>query len=213
MIAIIDYGMGNLRSVEKAFLSMNYPAVITSDPEVVLNADRAILPGVGAFADCFDGLLNSGLHDATLAFIASGRPFMGICVGMQMLFEKSYEFGIHEGLGHFSGVVRKFPDEIVAEGMKIPHMGWNTVKKCIDHPLLDGIEDNAYFYFVHSYYVDTPDTSIVAASCEYGVPFTAMAVRGNVAATQFHPEKSQKNGITLLRNFAEWTPLPAEAAE
>jgi len=205
MIAVIDYGMGNLRSVEKALQSLGYDAKITSDVDEVLNADRAVLPGVGAFADCKAGLEESGLKDAVLKFIDSGKPFLGICVGMQLLFEKSYEFGEHEGLGIFKGVVRKFPDDLPEKGMKIPQMGWNQVKKRADHPILEGIETGDYLYFVHSYCAkaDEPEAEVLA--CEYGVEFTAMVAKGNVAATQFHPEKSQKLGVNILKNFATWT--------
>jgi len=204
MIAVIDYGMGNLRSVEKALQSLGYNAKITSDPDEVIKADRAILPGVGAFADCRMGLKESGLEEASLEFIKSGRPFLGICVGMQMLFEKDYEFGEHEGLRYFKGAVSKFPDEIVKQGMKIPQMGWNTIIKKFDHPLLDGVSTGDYFYFVHSYRAMSENPQAEALTCDYGGEFTAMAIRDNVAATQFHPEKSQKLGLHLLNNFAVW---------
>lgn len=204
MIAVIDYGMGNLRSVEKALQFLGYDAVITGDPETVLKAERAVLPGVGAFGDCYGGLVNSGLKDAVIEYIKSGRPFLGICVGMQLLFEKSLEFGEHEGLGIFKGVVQKFPEEITKQGMKIPHMGWNQVDKKFEHPLLDGIAPEDYFYFVHSYCVRAEEKGVEALSCNYGTDFTAMCIRDNVAATQFHPEKSQKLGVHLLKNFGEW---------
>ncbi|PLX66933.1 MAG: imidazole glycerol phosphate synthase subunit HisH [Denitrovibrio sp.] len=204
MISVIDYGMGNLKSVEKALQSLGYDAKITSNPEEVIKSDRAVLPGVGAFADCRKGLKESGLEEATLEFIKSGRPLLGICVGMQMLFEKDYEFGEHEGFGYFKGSVRKFPDEIVKQGMKIPQMGWNTIIKKFDHPLLEGVATGDYFYFVHSYRAMSENPQAEALTCDYGGEFTAMVIRDNVAATQFHPEKSQKLGLHLLNNFANW---------
>lgn len=204
MISVIDYGMGNLRSVEKALQSLGYDARITSDPETVLKSERAVLPGVGAFADCYKGLSDSGLKEAVLEYINSGRPMLGICVGMQLLFDKSLEFGEHEGLGVFKGTVKKFPDEIVKQGMKIPQMGWNMVDKKVNHPLLEGICTGDYFYFVHSYCVQAEDKGVEALSCSYGIDFSAMVIKDNVAATQFHPEKSQKMGIHLLKNFGEW---------
>lgn len=204
MIAVIDYGMGNLRSVQKSLEIIGQKAVITSSPEEVLKADRVVLPGVGAFGDCLDGLTKTGLKDAALEFIKKGKPFLGICVGMQMLFEKGYEFGEHDGLGIFKGEVKKFPDEIVAKGMKIPHMGWNTVTKKADHPVLKGIETGEHFYFVHSYFAKAERDGVELLECEYGVSFTAMAGRENIVATQFHPEKSQKLGLHLLENFCGW---------
>jgi glutamine amidotransferase len=204
VIAVIDYGMGNLRSVEKALVSLGYDAKITSDVDEVINADRAILPGVGAFADCRKGLQESGLEEAVLKFIESGKPLLGICVGMQMLFEKSYEFGEHEGLGYFKGSVRKFPEELLDRGLKIPQMGWNQIHKKINHPLLEGIKSGDYVYFVHSYCAKSENPEAEVATCEYGIEFTAMVARKNVAATQFHPEKSQKLGVQILENFANW---------
>ncbi|WP_022851430.1 imidazole glycerol phosphate synthase subunit HisH [Limisalsivibrio acetivorans] len=204
MIAVIDYGMGNLRSVQKALESLGYNAVVTSCPKEIIEADRAILPGVGAFGDCLAGLREMELYDATLRFIDTGKPFLGICVGMQMLFEKSYEFGEHEGIGLFKGSVKKFPDILLEKGMKIPHMGWSEIIIRKEHPLLKDIEDRSRFYFVHSYYAEADNSSSIAAECEYGVRFTAMAAKDNIAATQFHPEKSQKLGLQMLKNFGEW---------
>lgn len=204
MIAILDYEVGNLRSVEKAFQSLGYDAAVTPDPETALKADRLVLPGVGAFADCRRGLRESGLEEAVLEFIKSGRPLLGICVGMQMLFEKDYEFGEHEGFGYFKGSVRKFPDEIVKDGLKIPQMGWNQIIKKFEHPLLKGINTGDYFYFVHSYRAKSENPEAEALTCVYGDEFTAMVIKDNVAATQFHPEKSQKLGLHMLNNFAGW---------
>lgn len=206
MIAVLDYEVGNLRSVEKAFQSLGCDAKITSDPAEVIKADRIVLPGVGAFADCRRELAESGLEDAVWEFIKSGRPMLGICVGMQMLFEKDYEFGEHNGFGFFRGSVTKFPDEIVKQGLKIPQMGWNQVIKKFEHPLLDGISTGDYFYFVHSYRAKSENPEAEALTCDYGGEFTAMVIRDNVAATQFHPEKSQKLGLHLLKNFSRWEP-------
>ncbi|GAB1536103.1 imidazole glycerol phosphate synthase subunit HisH [Geovibrio sp. ADMFC3] len=204
-IAVIDYEAGNLRSVQKAFESLGYDAVVTSDASVIKSAHKVVLPGVGAFGDCVSGLEKAELKETVLDVISSGKPFFGICVGMQMLFEKSFEFGEHEGLGVFRGSVKKFPDEIVKKGMKIPHMGWNSLNITQkDHPVLKGINDGDMVYFVHSYYVQSEDRAVVAAECEYGVNFTAAAARDNVFATQFHPEKSQTTGLKLLKNFGEW---------
>ncbi|QAR31957.1 imidazole glycerol phosphate synthase subunit HisH [Geovibrio thiophilus] len=204
-IAIIDYEAGNLRSVQKAFESLGYDAAVTSDAGDIKSAAKVVLPGVGAFGDCVSGLERAGLRETVLGVIASGRPFLGICVGMQMLFDKSYEFGEHDGLGIFRGSVKKFPDEIVKQRMKIPHMGWNSLSiKQKNHPVLNGINDGDMVYFVHSYYVQSEDAAVIAAECDYGVTFTAAAARDNIFATQFHPEKSQTTGLRLLKNFGEW---------
>jgi len=184
--------------------SLGYDAVITSDPETVLSAERAILPGVGAFGDCLKGLKETGLYEAVEKYIASGKPMLGICVGMQMLFEKGYEFGEHDGFGFFKGDIKKFPDKLIKKGMKIPHMGWNKLKIENPHPVLKDVEDGSFVYFVHSFYAHNDLESSLAASCEYGISFTAMAARDNVVATQFHPEKSQEIGLKILKNFAEW---------
>ncbi|ADD69547.1 imidazole glycerol phosphate synthase, glutamine amidotransferase subunit [Denitrovibrio acetiphilus DSM 12809] len=204
MISVIDYEVGNLRSVEKALQSLGYDAKITSDPEDIRKSDRVILPGVGAFGDCRRELKESGLEESVVEFVATGRPVLGICVGMQMLFEKDYEFGEHDGFGYFKGSVRKFPDEIVKQGMKIPQIGWNQVIKKFEHPLLEGINTGDYFYFVHSYRAMSENPDAEALTCVYGEEFTAMVIKGNIAATQFHPEKSQKLGLHLLNNFAVW---------
>lgn len=203
MIAIIDYGMGNLRSVEKAFLHLGYNAVITDDADTLKQADRAVLPGVGAFGDCLSGLESAGLKEAVFKFMASGKPFLGICVGMQMLFEKSTEFGSNNGLSIFPGTIQRFPENLIADGKKIPHMGWNNISIDSPHPVLAGVENNASVYFVHSYYAPVaPEYTI--ASCEYGVLFSAAIAKDNIFATQFHPEKSQQIGLQILKNFGEW---------
>ena len=200
MIAIIDYDMGNLRSVEKAFERIGAEAVITRDAKVIDDAKRVVLPGVGAFKDCMHNLTEYGLVEPVLRAIDSGRPFLGICVGMQLLFEEGHEFGRHRGLGVFKGTVERFPAEI---DQKVPHMCWNTIKIKKDSALLEGIEDETFFYFVHSYYVKPVDEAIVLTKTEYGVDFTSSVSSGNVYGCQFHPEKSQKAGLAVLKNFSE----------
>ncbi len=201
-ITIIDYGMGNLRSVQKAIERVGSEAIITSDPAQIACADRVILPGVGAFRDAIKALhqhdLVGAIHDA----VGSGKPFLGICLGLQMLFDLSYEDGEYEGLGIIPGCVRRF--ELPAE-FKIPHMGWNQlIPADRDNPLLSEISPEAWFYFVHSYYVDPTDASWIAAETEYGKHFVSMIARDNVFATQFHPEKSQTAGLHLLKNFVNF---------
>ncbi|AEI15759.1 Imidazole glycerol phosphate synthase subunit hisH [Flexistipes sinusarabici DSM 4947] len=202
MIGIVDYGMGNLRSVANAFLKMDIKAEITDKPGDIDSYDRLVLPGVGAFGKCLENLKDNGLYEVTVDFIKSGKPFLGICVGMQLLFEKSYEYGEYNGMGIFPGAVKKF--EIKKEGeYKIPHMGWNSLVLKKRHPLIEDIRDGEYMYFVHSYYAPVCDFSV--ATAEYaGVEFSALVVRENVAATQFHPEKSQQAGLKILKNFGEW---------
>lgn len=200
MIAIIDYGMGNLRSVEKGFAKVGHAAEVTSDPAVIRKASKVVLPGVGAFEDAIAELrrheLIRPIHDA----IDAGKPFLGICLGLQLLFETSYENGCHQGLGVLEGDVVRFD---LPEEYSVPHMGWNQARIRRRPPLLDHVEDGTYFYFVHSYYVVPRDDSVVAVETEYGRPFCAMIWRDNVFATQFHPEKSQAAGLRILRNFAE----------
>jgi len=197
MIAVVDYGRGNLRSVQKAFEKLGFEAIITSDPELILKAERMVLPGVGAFGDCVDNLKRYGLVEAVLEFINTGRPFLGICLGLQLLFTESEEFGPVKGLDVVRGKVVRFP-----AGLKVPHMGWNTVKILNPNPLLNGVKDGDYFYFVHSYYVVPEDREVVATTTDYGVDFVSMIRKDNIFATQFHPEKSQKLGLRLLYNFA-----------
>ena len=199
-IAIIDYGMGNLRSVQKAFEKVGHQAVVTNDPAVVAKAAKVVLPGVGAFEDAINELRRRDLVRPVLAAIESGKPFLGICLGLQLLFDVSYENGRHEGLGVLRGEVLRFelPDEY-----SVPHMGWNQLD--IEHrpPVLAGIEPGTYVYFVHSYYVAPQDAAVVATTTDYGGPFCSMVWRDNVFASQFHPEKSQSEGLKILRNFAE----------
>lgn len=200
MIAVVDYGMGNLRSVSKALDAIGAANEVTDAPGRIAAADRLILPGVGAFGECVRGLRARGLEPAVRAFVATGRPFLGICVGMQILAETSEESPEERGLGIVKGSVPRF-----RPGPKIPHMGWNDVRVVAeDEPLFRGIPQGAYFYFVHSYFVrpDGEDAACATATCEYGETFAAALRKGNVAATQFHPEKSQKHGLKLLENFS-----------
>jgi len=200
MIAIVDYQMGNLRSVQKALEKVGHAAEITSDPQVLGRADKIILPGVGAFRDAIAELRGRNLVGPIKDAIEAGKPFLGICLGLQLLFDVSHEDGEYEGLGIVSGEVIRFqlPPEY-----KVPHMGWNQAKIVRRAPILDGIEEGAHFYFVHSYYVVPTDRDLVAIEAEYPDPFCAMVWRDNLFATQFHPEKSQANGLRLLKNFAE----------
>lgn len=206
---IIDYGMGNLRSVQKAFEHIGEPAVISASPSEIAAATRVVLPGVGAFRDAAQALKTHDLEHVVRDHIQADRPFLGICLGMQLLLDVSYEDGEYEGLGVIPGAVRRF--ELPAE-FKIPHMGWNQLVKAQrqdDVPLLNGFSAGAWFYFVHSYYVDPVDSSWIAATTDYGRPFVSVVSRGNVMATQFHPEKSQASGLQLLRNFVNLVPVTA----
>jgi len=207
MLVIVDYGMGNLRSVAKAFEHLGLPAKISSVPADIARADRLVLPGVGAFSDAMAALTSRSLDEPILSFIASGKPFLGICLGLQLLFSTSYEDGTHQGLGVWPGqcVRFDFSDHPQAAGLKIPHMGWNTLAGQNDCPLLTGIPDSSYVYFVHSYYVVPDEKKITATITEYGpVSFTSAAWKDNVFATQFHPEKSQRVGLKMLQNFIEF---------
>ena len=200
MIAIIDYDAGNIRSVEKALLSIGQPAVVTRDREVLKAADRVILPGVGAFGDCMNRLNQYGLTEVIRHICAEGKPFLGICLGLQLLFESSEESPGVPGLGILKGHVLRIPDD---GKRKIPHMGWNSIHLQGDGRLFRGIPDESYVYFVHSYYLKADDPAIVKATTEYGVTIDASVEQGNVFATQFHPEKSSDTGLQLLRNFTE----------
>ena len=208
MIAIVDTGIGNLRSVQKAFERVGYAAIITQVPEQIAPAHAVVLPGQGAFRDCMAHLGARDLLEPVLEFMRSGRPYLGICLGLQVLMTESEEFGCHKGLNIIPGRVRRFPAGMTdAQGtpLKVPHMGWNQVEHRGDLVLFDGIPSGADFYFVHSYYPDTSDASLGVASCTYGVTFAAAIERGTLFATQFHPEKSQRWGIRLLENFATFT--------
>ena len=199
MIAIVDYGMGNLRSVEKGFLKVGIDVVVTNKPEIIKKADGIVLPGVGAFKDCMRELSNLRLTDAIVNAIRNGKPYLGICLGLQVLFSESEEFGRCRGLDIFRGKVVRFQNG----NLKIPHMGWNELTIQKQNPLLNGIKDKTYFYFVHSFYVAPEDSSIIAATTDYGINFTSMIYSGNIFATQFHPEKSQRVGLTILKNFGK----------
>ena len=206
MINIIDYEMGNLRSVEKAFESLGFAVRVSGDPADIKTADKVVLPGVGAFRDCINNLRNGGFVEPLLEHIEAGKPMLGICVGMQMLFDVSEEFGQHQGLGLIPGKVVRFPAGMVEsnERLKVPHMGWNNISIKQQSPLFKGIEDKSFVYFVHSYYCAAEDSSDVAATCRYGdVEFSASIWRDNIMATQFHPEKSQTVGLSIFRNFGE----------
>lgn len=200
MIVIIDYGMGNLKSVFKAFRKIGIESKISSDPSDIDKATAIVLPGVGAFRDCIHNLSKLNLMEAILKSIRSGKPYLGICLGLQILFSESEEFGASSGLGIFSGRVVRFPDN----GLKIPHMGWNTVTIRKRPPLFNDIGDNSFFYFVHSYYVAPQDSSVVAGTTDYGNEFTSMVWKDNIVATQFHPEKSQQLGLKVLKRFGEF---------
>ncbi len=200
MITIVDYGMGNLRSVQKGFERVGHAAAITSDPDEIHKATKLVLPGVGAFEDAIGELHRLHLVGPILDIINEGKPFLGICLGLQLLFETSYENGTHRGLGVLPGDVVKFE---IPRDYSVPHMGWNELEIRRRPPFLEGIPDRAYVYFVHSYYVVPHDTAIVATETDYGVRFCSTVWRDNVIACQFHPEKSQTDGLRMLKNFAE----------
>ena len=208
VLTIIDYGMGNLRNVYMAFRRLGVESRVTSDPQEVRDAEVLVLPGVGAFGDAVDTIRRMGLEEPILEAIDEDRPFLGICVGLQLLFEASEEMGEHRGLGVLAGRVRRFPRDLT-----VPHMGWNQIYQERDVPLWRGLPDGSYAYFVHSYYVDPEDEDVIAATTDYGedeageyirppVIYTSAIARGNLYAIQFHPEKSQNVGERILRNFA-----------
>jgi glutamine amidotransferase len=199
MIAIVDYGMGNLRSVEKGFLKVGIDAKVVSDPKAVDVANAVVLPGVGAFRDCMRNLREMSLIESIVRSIQKGKPYFGICLGLQVLFTESEEFGIHKGFDILKGNVVRFQTNL-----KVPHMGWNNVKISRRPPIFDGIQDDAFFYFVHSFYVVPDDNNIIATTTEYDITFTSMIWKDNIFATQFHPEKSQENGLRLLKNFGDF---------
>ena len=204
MIAIIDYGMGNLRSVQKGFEKVGYEAVVTADPKVVLESERIVLPGVGAFRDCIRNLEAGGFVEPILRVIKEGRPFLGICLGLQLLFTESEEFGLHKGLDIIPGRVVRFPEGMteVGEELKVPHMGWNQLSFKRRPAAFAGLEEETNVYFVHSYYVKPDDESVVATTTTYGIEFCSSVWKDNIIATQFHPEKSQEKGLTILKQFA-----------
>jgi len=198
MIAVIDYGAGNLRSVINAITSLGFEPLVTSNPEDITRADKVILPGVGAAGSTVESLKEQGLDTAIAAYIAQGRPFMGICIGMQVLFDYTEEGGGAQCLGIIPGRVKKLP-----ASLKVPHMGWNQVCQLNAHPVFGGIEDEAYFYFVHSYYVEPEHDDIIIGSTRYGLDFASAVATGSLVATQFHPEKSGKLGLRIYRNFLQ----------
>jgi len=196
-VAIIDYGVGNLRSVEKAFGATGCAAVVSSDERVLYGADRLVLPGVGAFAACMNALTERGFDELVRERVAESIPLLGVCVGMQMLFEESEEFGTTRGLGLLPGRVRRFSEDLV-----VPHVGWNRIRQRVAHPLFEGIEDDAFFYFVHSYYCEPAEDEVILGETDYGLPYASVVARENLCGVQFHPEKSQAAGLRLLSNFA-----------
>jgi len=225
MIAIIDYGMGNLRSVEKAFEKVGFDTVVTDKPEIIENADKIVLPGVGAFKDAKDGLQERGLIEPIKNHIKQNKLFLGICLGLHLLFTRSYEDGVHEGLDIVPGEVVRFNTDrlnmdntggqreaagahgelsvVNSQKLKIPHMGWNTIQEKKEVPVLKGLPVDPYMYFVHSYFVVPDRDEVVAAETDYGVPFVSMISVDNIFAMQFHPEKSQQYGLAILKNFGE----------
>ena len=195
-VAIIDYGVGNLRSVEKAFAAMGCDAVVSGDDGVLQSAERLVLPGVGAFASCMTALRERGFDSLVQERAAAGTPLLGICVGMQMLFEVSDEFGTTDGLGLLRGRVRRFANDLV-----VPQVGWNRIRQRRQHGLFAGVEDGAFCYFVHSYYCEPENTDLMVGETEYGVKYASVVANENICGVQFHPEKSQHVGLQMLKNF------------
>jgi glutamine amidotransferase len=202
MIAIIDYGMGNLRSVEKGFERMGHEAVVTREAKTILSASKVVLPGVGAFPDCMRNLKEYGLIDVVHESIDSGKPFLGICLGLQLLFTESEEFGISKGLDIIKGRVVRFKGPEFSD-LKIPHMGWNSVSVKRRAPALQDVPDSSYVYFVHSFHVVPEDKNVIATTTSYGIDFVSSIWKDNIFATQFHPEKSQTLGLSILKRFGE----------
>ena len=202
MIVIVDYGVGNLFSLVSSFSAIGEKAVASGDAEVIRKADKIILPGVGAFEDASKKLYDSGLADVIIEQVNLGKPLLGICLGMQMLFEKSFEYGEHKGLGLVKGEIRPIKD-VIGKDLKIPHIGWNALLKKREHPLLSGVKEGDCVYFVHSFYAEGCDDSLLATA-EYGKELTAMVAKDNVAGAQFHPEKSSEVGLSILRAFIDW---------
>lgn len=196
-VAIIDYGVGNLRSVEKAFAATGCDAIVSGDDEILCAAQRLVLPGVGAFGACMKALKERGLDRLVREKASEGTPLLGVCVGMQMLFEESDEFGSTPGLGLLKGIVRRFGNELV-----VPQVGWNRIHHKREHPLFDGIADGAFCYFVHSFYCQPGDEEVVVGETEYGQRYASVVARENICGVQFHPEKSQDVGLRMLRNFS-----------
>jgi glutamine amidotransferase len=206
LIVIVDYGMGNLRSVHKALERVGFPAVVTQDPSLIGRAEGMVLPGVGAFKKAMENLEHLRLVGPILEFIQSGKPFLGICLGLQLLFSESEEFSLCRGLDVLRGKVIRFPFSLPGvprgrEPLKVPHMGWNSVRIRNRSPALEGIEEGTHFYFVHSYFPVPQDPEIIATATDYGGEFASSVGKGNLFACQFHPEKSQSAGLKILRNF------------
>jgi glutamine amidotransferase len=201
-VAIIDYGVGNLRSVEKAFAALGCDAVVTSDESVLQRAERLVLPGVGAFAACMRELASRGFDELVRERAREGTPLLGVCVGMQMLFEESEEFGKTAGLGLLKGRVCRFPVDLPGK-LVVPQVGWNQVRQRGLHPLMAGIPDHAFFYFVHSYYCEAGERAVVIGETEYGFDYPSVVAWEKICGVQFHPEKSQAAGLRLLANFAQ----------
>jgi imidazole glycerol-phosphate synthase subunit HisH len=197
-VVVIDYGVGNLRSVEKAFQAGGAEAVVSADERVLRGADKLVLPGVGAFRACMTALAERGFDRLVRERVAEGTPLLGVCVGMQMLFEESEEFGLTPGLGLLRGRVRRFPP-----ALRVPQVGWNRVAWGRAHPLAESIDDGSFFYFVHSYFCEATDEEDALGVTEYGARYASVVARGNVCGVQFHPEKSQSAGLRLLKNFAD----------
>lgn len=207
-IVVADYGAGNLRSVARAIAHVDSAPIVSADPSDIDRAGAVVLPGVGAAADTMSNLASRGLVGPIREYIASGRPFLGVCMGLQALFEWSEEGGRQDCLGILPGTIRRFP----GQGLKVPHMGWNTVEWVREHPVTEGIASGSYFYFVHSFYPSTDDAGLALGETEYGVRFPSVVARDNVVATQFHPEKSGDDGLRLYANFIRWARAGAPAA-
>ena len=201
MIAIIDYGMGNLRSVQKGFERVGREAVVTSDAKTILSAGKVVLPGVGAFPDCMRNLEQNGLIDVVHQTIKSGKPFLGICLGLQLLFTESEEFGLSKGLDIIKGRVELF--KLQDSALKVPHMGWNSIAIRRRAPALQDVPDNSHVYFVHSFHVVPEDKNVIATTTDYGIEFVSSIWKDNIFAVQFHPEKSQTLGLSILKRFGE----------
>lgn len=196
-VAIIDYGVGNLRSVEKAFAATECEAIVSGNEDDLRVAERLVLPGVGAFGACMRALRERGFDELVRERVQEGTPLLGVCVGMQLLFDESEEFGATPGLGLLRGRVRRFSDELV-----VPHIGWNRIEQVRENSLFKGVTNRSFFYFVHSYYCEPSDRSVVAGETEYGVNYASVVAKDNIRGVQFHPEKSQDAGLQLLNNFA-----------
>lgn len=200
-IIIIDYGAGNLRSVQKSFEFIGFPAKISQEASEIERASHLVFPGNGAFGKCMHGLESLNIKEAIDIFIKKGNPFLGLCIGLQALFDKSYEFGEHKGLGYIKGEIKRFPENLLQDGLKIPQIGWNSVHFERENRLFKNIPNDTYFYFIHSFYATCADQANVIGSTEYGIKYTSAVSKENIHAVQFHPEKSQKYGLEILKNF------------